>query len=200
MKFARSDLARIQTGLWLALLMLAVGAVLLYFSSQAGASARQARDFVLAQRQESDTKLKRVRDEEIEIKNKSALYARLQQLGIIGAEERLEWVELLKEIRDQRRLPDLQYEIAPQRALDGKPASGFAFYGSTMKLDLRLLHEEDLTRLLADLRSRAKALVSVRSCDLVRLPAGADERAGRRANLSASCEIDWLTADAVRRN
>ena len=77
--------------------------------------------------------------------------------------------------------------------------SSYAFYSRAMKLQFRLLHEEDLTRLIGDLRSRAKALIRVRSCDVARLPASADERSGRRANLSAECEIDWLTLREVSR-
>ena len=95
------------------------------------------------------------------------MYKRQQERGIIGPEQRLEWVELLKEIRDKRRLIDLQYEIAPQRLLDGNPTGRYAFHSSAMKLQLRLLHEEDLTRLIGDLRSQAKALIRVRSCRCV---------------------------------
>lgn len=199
MKFTRRDLTKLQSGLWLATLMLALGAAACYLSYQIEVKARLARDLVLAQRQESDAKLKQVRNEEIEIKHKSAVFANLQERGVVGPEQRLEWVELLKEIRDHRRLPELQYEIAPQRLLDAKAVTDYAFYASRMRLELRLLHEEDLMRLLADLRSRAPALISVRRCDLARLPATVDERAGRRAHLTAECEIDWLTANDVRR-
>jgi hypothetical protein len=199
MKFLRSDYRKIQASLWVALLMIAIGAAALYYSHSARTRAELARDLVMAQRQESDGKLKQVRDEEIEIKQKSILFTRLQERGIIGPEQRLEWVELLKEIRDKRRLIDLQYEIAPQRLLDGNPTGSYAFHSSAMKLQLRLLHEEDLTRLIGDLRSQAKALIRVRSCDVARLPASADERSGRRANLSAECEIDWLTLREVSR-
>lgn len=179
--------------------MMAVAAAALHFAHSARTRAELARDLVMAERQESYGKLKQVRDEETEIKQKSILFTRLQERGIIGPEQRLEWVELLKEIRDKRRLIDLQYEIAPQRLLDGNPSSSYAFYSSAMKLQLRLLHEEDLTRLIGDLRSQAKALIRVRSCDVARLPASADERSGRRANLSAECEIDWLTLREVSR-
>jgi hypothetical protein len=108
-------------------------------------------------------------------------------------------VELLKDIRDKRRLIDLQYEIAPQRLLDGKSAGEFAFSASAMKLRVKLLHEEDLSRLLADLRSQAKALIQVKSCNVERLPSTADERTSGRASLLADCEIDWLTVREVNR-
>jgi len=109
-------------------------------------------------------------------------------------------VELLKEIRDHHRLIDLRYEIAPQRQLDGQPSNDFTFYASAMKLQLKLLHEEDLTRLLDDLRQQAKALIRVKSCRIERLETTGEERGGGRANLQADCEIDWLTLRDVRRN
>ena len=118
---------------------------------------------------------------------------------MIGDEQRLDWVELLKEIRDKRRLLDLQYEIAPQRLLDGNSAGDFSFASSTMKLQVKLLHEEDLLRLLGDLRSQAKALVLIKACAIERRPTNADESAGGRENLLANCEIDWLTLHEVSR-
>ena len=131
-----------------------------------------------------------MRSEETEIKQKSAVFSGLQARGVIGEEQRLEWVELLKTIRDRRRLLDLQYEIAPQRALDAAPGSAFTFYASTMKIQLKLLHEEDLTRLLDDLRQQARALIQVKSCTVSRLPRGS---ADGTAQLLADCQIDWIT-------
>jgi hypothetical protein len=82
--------------------------------------------------------------------------------------------------------------MSPQRLLDSNPAGDFAFYLSTMKLQLKLLHEEDLSRLLGDLRSQAKALI------LIKAATSSACRQRRRAcrwpaNLLAECEIDWLT-------
>jgi hypothetical protein len=107
-------------------------------------------------------------------------------------------VELLKEIRDKHRLIDLRYEIAPQRMLDGQLGNDFVFFASSMKLELKLLHEEDLTRLLDDLRRQAKALIRVNSCRIERLPATGEQRGGGRANLLADCEIEWLTLRDLR--
>ena len=199
MMFVAADLRKIQASVWAAVLMIAAAAAALYFSHGSRVSALLARERVTAEHRESDDKLRQVREEEIEIGRNSILFNKLQERGIIGGEQRLEWVELLKEIQDRRHLVELQYEILPQRLLDGKAASNFAFHASTMKLQLQLLHEEDLMRLISDLRSQAKALIRVRSCDLARLPASADEHRDGRANLSAKCEIDWLTLRDVGR-
>ncbi len=200
MRFSAADFRQLQASGLVAVSMIAVGVAALYVSYQARESAELTRLAVVAQRNEANAKLKQVRAEESEIKQKSILFNQLQERGIIGEEQRLEWVELLKDIRDQRRLIDLSYDISPQRLLDGGPVGDFAFHASSMKLQLKLLHEEDLTRLLRDLQQQAKALIRVNSCKVERLPPTADERADSRANLLADCEIDWLTLrDAGRK-
>ena len=200
MKFGRADLRKLQASIMLAVMMISVGGVALYVALDAKERAERAKVSIGVQFAEADGKLKQVRDEESEVKQKSIVFNKLQERGIIGDEPRLDWVELLKEIRDQHRLIDLRYEIAPQRQLDGQPSNDFAFYASAMKLQLKLLHEEDLTRLLDDLRQQAKALIRVKSCRMERLEATGEERGGGRANLQADCEIDWLTLRDVRRN
>ncbi|MBE2260025.1 MAG: hypothetical protein IAE88_14280 [Rhodobacteraceae bacterium] len=199
MKFIRADLRKLQSSILAAALMTAAGGTALYVSYDAREAAERARLVVTAQLEEADGKLRRVRQEESEVKEKSIVFTRLQERGIIGDEQRLDWVELLKEIRDKYRLIDLQYEISPQRLLDGNPGDDFAFFASAMKVQLKLLHEEDLTRLLDDLRRQGKALIRVKGCRVERLPANGDDRASGRAQLSAECEIDWLTLRDVRR-
>ncbi|MFT3847551.1 MAG: hypothetical protein QM739_02420 [Propionivibrio sp.] len=196
MKLAASDFPKLQWSLLAATLMTLVGIVTVYLSSGAMQTAARDRTTVLTERNEFDGKLKRVRNEESEIRQKAAVFSALQARGMIGEEQRLEWVELIKEIRDTRRLIDLQYEIAPQRRLDAaadaKTGDGFAFYSSSMKLQVKLLHEEDLTRLLDDLRNRARALIQVKSCNVSRLSPG-PVGGSPAAQLQADCQIDWIT-------
>ena len=173
--------------------MFAGGGVLLYFAHQGKESAEHARLAATTQRGEVEERLQRMRSEEIEIRRDSLLFYQLQERGVIGEEQRLDWVELLEAIRDTRRLLDLRYEIAPQRPLEAGAAGDFVFSVSSMKVQMKLLHEEDLTRLLSDLRRQAKALIRIKGCNVERLPPTVAERAGDWANLQADCEIDWLT-------
>ena len=198
MKIVPADFRKLQASVVLGVLMIAVGALALYFAFAAMKRAEQARVSIAAQFAEADGKLKQVRDEESEVKQKSIVFNKLQERGIIGDEQRLDRVELLKEIRDKHRLIDLRYEIAPQRMLEGQLGNDFVFFASSMKLELKLLHEEDLTRLLDDLRRQAKALIRVNSCRIERLPATGEQRGGGRANLLADCEIEWLTLRDLR--
>lgn len=196
MKLAGTDLQKLQSSLLATLLMVAVGAASVHFALNSTKAAKLEQAAAQKNRNDFDGKLKQVRSEEAEIKQKSAVFNTLRARGIIGEEQRLEWVELLKDIRDRRRLLDLQYEIAPQRPLDASPGNAFAFYASTMKVQLKLLHEEDLTRLLDDLRRQASALIQVRSCAVSRLPRGGADDASN-AHLQADCQIDWVTLHEV---
>ena len=196
MKFTPGDLPKIRFSLIATLLMMALGAATLLYALERAKAAQLAQNSAKRAYQEFDRTLKQARNEEHEIKQKTATFSQLQARGIIGEEQRLEWIELLKSIWAQRRLIGLDYEIAAQHpltALDASPSHDLAFYASTMKLHVPLLHEEDLIRLLADLRRQAPALIQVKSCKISR----ATERAGRPANLLAECEIDWITLHGV---
>ncbi|WP_153115410.1 hypothetical protein [Rhodocyclus tenuis] len=203
MKFALSDLRAVQGSLLASVLMIAIGAACVIGARDRAMNAERDERAAAAERSSFEQKLQRVSEEEKEIKLKSSLFGELQRRGVIGEEQRLEWVELLRDIRDTHRLIDLQYEISPQRPLESDSrngdansagdAAGFRFYVSSMKLQLKLLHEEDLIRLVEELQQRAKALIQVKSCGVTRLPRSGIERAGSAAQLQAECQIDWIT-------
>ena len=204
MKISSADFPKLQWSLLAALVMVLVGAGGAYAAFNSTKVAERERAAAQVERNDFEGKLRRVSSEQAEIKQKSERFNALQARGVIGEEQRLEWVELLKEIRDGRRLIDLQYEFAPQRGLDAKsdaksdtkPDGDFTFYASTMKAQIKLLHEEDLTRFLADLKQQARALIQVKSCIVSRLPREASESAAS-AQLLADCQIDWVTLRQV---
>src|SRR5512132_2217901 len=147
-----------------------------------------------AERRTANERLARISEEEREVKEKIDVYQRLKQLNILGEEHRLEWADAIARIRKQRELLDLRYVVERQRllaSLPGKPAN-VDFYTSTMKLELALLHEEDLLRFLADLRQSGNAFYSIRKCALSRTGQAAPG-ATIAPRLRAECEIDLIT-------
>lgn len=192
MTFDRSDFARIQISLATAIVMIATGAGLVWAADRQLAAATLARMAATQQLAEYEGKLRQVRSEEDEIKKKSALFASLQTRGIIGEEKRLDWVELIKEIKENRKLLDIQYEFAPQQTSERAALPGFSFRSSPMRLQMKLLHEGDLINLINDLRSQAKAYVRVRSCTVTRIPR-TESITGEVALLDANCQLDWFT-------
>lgn len=180
----------------LALLLLAVllAAAAIAASQHFDRQLKQAHQHSLARQAETRAKLARVHDDEREIRAKINRYQELVRQGRIAPETRLEWVETLRRIKESRRLLDLNYEISPQRPLDEKARStgGYDFLASPMKLDMSLLHENDLLGLIKDLSAQVHALVSVKSCRIERSLADPQHPG---ATLKAHCEIDWITLE-----
>lgn len=145
-------------------------------------------------RAQAREKLMRTADEEREVKEKLAIYRRLQQLHVIGPEKRLEWADAMSRIKIDRELLDLRYRIDRQTLLasvPGKPAN-VDFYSSTMKVDIALLHGGDLLHFLDDLRDSGYAYYAVRRCEITRT-GQAPTGTSIVPRLRASCDIDLIT-------
>jgi hypothetical protein len=135
--------------------------------------------------------LGQARAEEQELQERARIFQNLQQSGIVGPERRLEWIELLRDLQARLRIPGLTYEFGARQPLS--PGGGdAAWFASQLRLQLRLVHEEDLLRFLASLQGEAKALVLIRQCALTPL---ADPNASDLAQLSAECDLRWVTLD-----
>jgi len=162
-------------------------------AEQALKSAQRVAAAAQTERQRSTERLARIAEEEREVKEKISVYQRLKALNIIGDERRLEWADALTRIRTQRELLDLRYRIERQRlilSVPGKPGN-VDFFASTMRVELALLHEEDLLRFLGDLRNSGNAFYSVRSCALTR--GSASSSAATPSRLRGECSIDLIT-------
>lgn len=191
MKLEPRDLKK--TG-WVALL----AAILIALAVAAGlwtsAGARKAlgeRDAAAARKLEVERRLARVRTEEQEIKARTQQFQQMEQANMVGPEKRLDWTELLRDLQQQLRLPGMSYEFGPQIPLEITTDTGYAFHSSQLKIQLRLLHEEDLLNFINRLQREAKAMVLVRGCKLVRPPAA--NSAGSTASLNAECTMEWVT-------
>ena len=192
MKLGPKDFRKLQISVFGMLLMVALGVASVLFSRNQVKQADQAFSAAQSERNNLETKLKRLRSEERQIREHAALFDALKSRGVIGEEQRLEWVELLKEISERHRLIELRYEVSPQQPLDKAPGGTLALHASTMKLQLNLLHEEDLIRLLDDLHREARALIQVKRCDVSRISRSGAENT-LQGYLQAECLIDWLS-------
>jgi len=194
MRLTRDELKRLLAPFAIALACVCAGAALLWSAGQSLAAARGALAAASAERQQNTERLARIAEEEREVRQKLDVYQRLKQLNIIGDENRLEWADAIARIRRERELLDLRYTIERQKLLvsvPGKPAP-VDFHSSTMKVELALLHEEDLLRFLSDLRESGNAYYSVRRCDVSRTGQAAGG-ATMTPRLRGTCEIELIT-------
>jgi len=194
MTFTREELRRLALPLIIALVLSAAGGSLVWSAGQALDSAYRALTAAQAERRQNNERLARIAEEEREVREKIDVYQRLKALNILGEERRLEWADAITRIRTQRELLDMRYMVERQRLLTtipGKPGN-VDFYASTMKVDLQLLHEEDLLRFLDDLRQSGNAFYAVKKCGITRTgqTIGGATMAPR---LRADCDIDLIT-------
>jgi len=195
MTFSREELRQLAIPALIALALLGGGAALIRMADQAVRVAQRDLGAAQSLRQQNADKLARIAEEEREVKQKLDVYARLKNLNILGEERRLEWADTIARIRTQRELLDLRYRVERQRliaSVPGKPAN-VDFYASPMRVELALLHEEDLVRFLADLRASGNAYYAVRRCVLTRTGQAAGSGAVMAPRLNGQCEIDLIT-------
>ena len=194
MKFTPEELRKLGLPALIALVLLLAGGGLIWGADATLQAANQQAAGAQAERRQATERLARISEEEREVIEKLDVYKRLQQLNILGEERRLEWADAITRIRTQRELLDLSYRVDRQRLLTsapGKPAN-VDFFASTMRVQLALLHEEDLLRFLGDLRDSGNAYYAVRRCSLTRTgqpPAGVQIS----PRLRGECEIDLIT-------
>jgi len=195
MKLGASDLKRLSFPL-AGCLALALAGTACYFAADGylqetkklGASAA-------AQRAEVQARLASATEEEREIKANLQQYQALAARGIIGEEKRLDWVDTITAIKNERRLFNIGYSIEPQRELDYPgfgAGGGVNFVASRVKMEIQLLHEEDLLNFIDDLNKRGKSYLSARSCVVQR----ADRGSGGTTlapRLQADCVFDLIT-------
>lgn len=194
MRFTREELRKLALPSALAFILLIAGAAIIWSGDAALAAAQRQIASAEAERAQATERLARISEEEREVNEKLDVYKQLKSLNILGEERRLEWADAITRIRTQRELLDLSYRVDRQKLLvsaPGKPAN-VDIFASTMRVQLALLHEEDLLRFLSDLRNSGNAYYSVKSCSL--------NRTGQAATgttisprLRADCEIDLIT-------
>jgi hypothetical protein len=194
MSFSKEELRKLALPLALGIALLAAGGALIWKADGSLAAAKRELAAVQAERRQSTERLARIAEEEREVKEKLEVYQHLKRLNILGEEKRLEWADAMTRIRAQRELLDLRYRVERQRLLASVPGNpgSVDFNASSMRVELALLHEEDLLRFLSDLRNSGNAYYAVKRCSLMRTgqPATGTSITPR---LRGECEIDLIT-------
>lgn len=121
-------------------------------------------------------------------------YSQLQAAGFIADENRLEWIDALRTSADDLGLPYLRYSVDAQRRFDDPLLEGestTSVRGSAMELQVGLVHEVDLLRLI-DRLADAPGVFVVTGC-LLRWIGQSELPSAAASNISAECELEWLT-------
>lgn len=99
-------------------------------------------------------------------------YQQFSNLGFVGMESRLDWIETVRESTGELTLPRVSYVIEPQ--LDAiapvesiMAGDNVSIHVSRMELEMSIVHELDLVRFIDELQRRAPGLLKVDQCELV---------------------------------
>jgi hypothetical protein len=119
-------------------------------------------------------------------------FLKLVDQGVVGAENRLSWLESIENTARNRGMPIVKFSISSQEVLSENNLKqeyrGINVYKSSLMLDAKMGHEGDLFALLNDLK-KADGLYSVDKCDI--------EKTGDIIadvnSLKAVCELGWYT-------
>lgn len=202
MNITRDDLKRLRAPLALAVVLTAAGAAVLITSQSYLDAAKAERAMTRASRVAAQERVLRVSEEEREIRENLVDYERMREHGMVSEQNRIEWIESIARIKNTRKLFEIRYRIEAQRPLDypGVVATGNAdLVVSRVRLEMLLLHEDDLLNFLADLQSAKKAYVSVRQCMVTRLDRGPTQTAGPlQPRLQAQCTLDLVSVKGLR--
>ena len=120
-------------------------------------------------------------------------YQRYHDLGFIGRESRLDWIETLRTTAETLELPRVSYAIEPQLAAAAPVESvidvnDIQIHVSRAQLEMGLIHELDLLRFFDELQATAPGLIKVDDCALTWL-AEAKAASPNEANVSARCSV-----------
>lgn len=186
-EFDRSDWRLIRTQLiWFCGALLAAGLLLLIVELFVYFSRRELE--VQTQRvAELSRSAEQAQQQWLAVQQYQQQYRHLQQIGVIGSEHRLDWIEGLAQLSQQYPAWGIDYAFAPQRIKEGAvPAQGLALYASEMKIQWRARDELDLSR-FATWLSQQPGQAIARDCHFKL----ANDIQGE--GIAVDCHYDWLT-------
>jgi len=124
-------------------------------------------------------------------------FTALQAAGFIGTEQRLDWLESLRDAAMAVKLPSLRYQIASRTGHEHYfplDTGAFRAYESRVMLDMGLLHEEDLGRFLQAVEQNSPGLYRLDGCTLQRV-SDSPRQAPNAVNVKARCIMRWITVN-----
>jgi hypothetical protein len=194
MKFDRKDLKPIRIPVAALIASVIFTVLLIDFSEDKFAAAAER---VRMARINTNEAQRRYQDSDIEkamIAQYLPEYRALQARGFIGSENRLKWIDALRTVDRSLGNFGVQYRLSAQGTyigmLSDEPIATH-LRQSTMDIRFGAVHEGHFLKFVEALEGKQVGTYSLRSCSLE--PAHNDKPQPRTRNLSASCQIEWVT-------
>jgi len=196
MKLKEFNWRILRTPILVLLGSLAASSAWVYFSSQWTDSSRQALERERVVLNEIRQKSTQADQEKLLIQRYRDAYEDLQKSGTVGPEQRVNWLDALRNASQAARTLGVDYQLSQQTASPIKFETGaYKLQQSTMKLRIKLLHEGDLASFLSALDAERPGLYLLQSCNLTRGSSGSGGAFSVRyePKLAAECELLWLS-------
>lgn len=201
MKLTSADWLFLRTSLLTLLATLLLGSALVIVTYQGLARSNDALKMQQDALREARQRLHKSGDEKDRILRYRTDFLALQQHGLIGEEQRINWVDALREASLRLKMFGVSYQVEAQQDYQSpsvRDVGPYRLHQSIMKVSLGLLHEEDLPRFMSALIELNPGFFIIRECDIQRLNSGRNESVGVQPNLSADCSLAWLTMSEER--
>jgi hypothetical protein len=198
---AREDFKRLRLPLFTAIVLIAAGIACVAISDSWLADARKESVAAKNASEQARKRVETVSEEEREIKENMVWYSRMAKRGMVDQENRLDLIDSIAKIKAARRLYEIRYNIESQKPLGYpgmKPAGAVDLVASRMKLDMQLLHEEDLLKFLKDLDAAALSYISVRRCTLDKIERGPAQALAAVPRINSSCDVDLVAVKQLK--
>lgn len=191
MSFSKNDLPYLKLSLGALVISIALSSGMVSYSE--GYLEQALKELTEAQKRLSDARAQLIaaQGDQENMSAYSLEYLALQDQKVIGAEQRLDWIEGMEKLRQQGLVLDFKYTIAPQQGYTPNPAidaGNFQLSRSNMSLQIDLLHEDQLLQFISTLRSQLKGWFMLDGCSLNRANAGSEA-----SPLKAECTGGWFT-------
>jgi hypothetical protein len=196
MKFSAADwlFLRMPLLVFSAILLLGVG--LIWFTQQQLDQSGHALKKQQEAYREANGRLHKSGDEKERILRYRPAFQALQRSGFVGEEQRINWVDALRAASLQLKMFGVSYQIEAQQGHPlppGLDAGPYRLRQSVMKINMGVLHEEDLTRFMGALAESQAGFFTIGACDLRRENSSRGENVGVQPHLDVDCSLAWLT-------
>lgn len=191
MTFSRADFPHLKWSLLIFLSVLCAGGAAIMVSKNLVAHAQREQQAAQRQLNSVRNQLAAANEDRENMKAYTFEYGELLKRNIIGNDQRLDWIEGLEKIRQQHRVLDFKYSIAPQHSYTPPStlnSGNFELNMSDMSLQFDLLHEGQLMDFFDTLRTDTSGWFILDRCALER-----SANSDATAQLKAECTGGWLT-------
>jgi len=193
----REDLEALRTPLIVLGLTVLAAIVIVWFSGGVLDTAERTKAQREAQLREARGRIQNAGEEKEMIARYLGSYQQLARAGFVGDEQRINWLDSLRNANEEARTFGIEYDIGAQKpyiySAEFNPGQ-LVLQESIMRLRFRLLHEEDLPRFFSALARHGGGYFTVDQCHLRRIrPGEADRAVTAQPNLDAECDLRWLT-------